>query len=125
MVSEFRGFSQFGFLAGCGTLIIGLTMFSFCAAVLALLGHHWPNAPLVLVGATRFQSLNTTHTHELTDELHIKHPARVLAVWLFGRLPPSAPLPYRGLPLICRPAPFQRCGSASHRGCASITTPEL
>ncbi|HSI03447.1 MAG TPA: MMPL family transporter, partial [Myxococcota bacterium] len=42
MVSEFRGFSQFGFLAGCGTLILGFTLFAFCPAVLALVGRANP-----------------------------------------------------------------------------------
>jgi predicted RND superfamily exporter protein len=42
MVSEFRGFSQFGFLAGCGTLILGFTLFSVCPAVLSLIGKYRP-----------------------------------------------------------------------------------
>lgn len=50
MVSEFRGFSQFGFLAGCGTIILGVTMFSWCAAWLALAGRINASWPLRLVG---------------------------------------------------------------------------
>ena len=38
MASKFLGFSQFGFLAGCGTLIIGATMFAWSAAWVCLLG---------------------------------------------------------------------------------------
>ncbi|MHB8878665.1 MAG: MMPL family transporter, partial [Myxococcaceae bacterium] len=50
MVSEFRGFSQFGFLAGFGTLIIGFTLFSWSPAILALLGRRWPELPKRLIG---------------------------------------------------------------------------
>jgi len=45
LVSQFRGFSQFGFLAGFGTLIIGLTLFAWSPAILAMLGkvnREWP-----------------------------------------------------------------------------------
>jgi predicted RND superfamily exporter protein len=54
MVSQFRGFSQFGLLAGCGTLIIGLTMFSSSAAVLCLLGRWRPEGPRRWLGEIRF-----------------------------------------------------------------------
>ncbi|WP_232293832.1 efflux RND transporter permease subunit [Stigmatella aurantiaca] len=51
MVSEFRGFSQFGFLAGCGTLILGLTLFTWSPALLALMGRMNPALPRRLIGA--------------------------------------------------------------------------
>ena len=50
LVSQFRGFSQFGFLAGFGTLIIGLTLFSWSPAILALAGHRNPALPAKLIG---------------------------------------------------------------------------
>jgi hypothetical protein len=50
MVSQFRGFSQFGFLSGCGTFIIGLTCFSWSPAFLALVGKRWPDLPKRLTG---------------------------------------------------------------------------
>ncbi len=50
LVSEFRGFSQFGFLAGFGTLIIGLTLFSWSPAILALAGQRNPELPAKLIG---------------------------------------------------------------------------
>lgn len=50
LVSEFRGFSQFGFLAGFGTLIIGATLFSWSPALLALTGHWNPELPAKLIG---------------------------------------------------------------------------
>ena len=53
MVSEFRGFSQFGFLAGCGTFIIAFTLFSWSPALLALLGRMNPELPKKLVGTMR------------------------------------------------------------------------
>ncbi|MFO0595619.1 MAG: MMPL family transporter [Myxococcaceae bacterium] len=50
LVSEFRGFSQFGFLAGFGTMITALTLFSWAPAVLALAGHRNPAWPEKLTG---------------------------------------------------------------------------
>ncbi len=50
LVSQFRGFSQFGFLAGFGTLIIGLTLFSWSPAILALVGHWRADMPAKLIG---------------------------------------------------------------------------
>jgi hypothetical protein len=53
MVSEFRGFSQFGFLAGSGTLILGLTLFSWSPALLALMGRMNPALPEKLIGTMK------------------------------------------------------------------------
>jgi predicted RND superfamily exporter protein len=50
LISQFRGFSQFGFLAGCGTIIIGFTLFSWCPAVLAYCGRLNPEWPKKLIG---------------------------------------------------------------------------
>ncbi|MCK6572385.1 MMPL family transporter [Myxococcota bacterium] len=50
MMSEFRGFSQFGLLAGVGTMIIGFVLFTFTPAVLALLARRWPSLPERIVG---------------------------------------------------------------------------
>ncbi len=50
LVSQFRGFSQFGFLAGCGTLIIGFTLFAWSPAILALAGKYDPELPKRLIG---------------------------------------------------------------------------
>ncbi len=50
LVSQFRGFSQFGLLAGFGTLIIGLTLFAWSPAVLALVGKYNPELPVKLIG---------------------------------------------------------------------------
>ena len=74
MVSQFRGFSQFGLLAGFGTVIIGCTLFSFTPAVLALLGRYWPNLPERLVG--RMDPLKA----RVSGELRIPHPKMVLGV---------------------------------------------
>jgi uncharacterized protein len=52
LFSGFRGFSQFGLLAGCGTFIIGLTVFSWTPAVLSLLGRWKPELPARLIGST-------------------------------------------------------------------------
>ncbi len=50
LVSEFRGFSQFGFLCACGVMITAFTLFSFCPALLILLGRRWPALPERLIG---------------------------------------------------------------------------
>jgi len=50
LVSGFRGFSQFGFLSGFGTVIIGFTLFSWSPSVLLLLGRKNPEWPAKLIG---------------------------------------------------------------------------
>ncbi|HZA49533.1 MAG TPA: MMPL family transporter [Myxococcaceae bacterium] len=58
LISGFRGFSQFGFLAGCGTLILGISIFSWCAAILLVLGRKWPDLPRRLVGTMKLGNLH-------------------------------------------------------------------
>ena len=53
-VSQFKGFSQFGFLAGTGTMILGVAMFTWCGALLTLAGRINPSLPARLVGTVRF-----------------------------------------------------------------------
>lgn len=79
LVSKFRGFSQFGFLAGFGTLIIGFTLFSWSPAILALLGKLNPELPKKLIGV--MEPPKTT-----TEKLAIPHPNRVLAACIVGVL---------------------------------------
>lgn len=50
LVSQFRGFSQFGLLAGVGTLLIGVTLFAWSPAILSLAGRRDPEWPKRLVG---------------------------------------------------------------------------
>lgn len=50
LFSEFRGFSQFGLLAGVGTYLIGTAIFVAVPAVLVLLGRHWPKVPAMICG---------------------------------------------------------------------------
>src|SRR5690606_32142475 len=52
MFSEFRGFSQFGFLAGFGIIITGLVLLSFKPALLVLIGRWKPELPAKLIGST-------------------------------------------------------------------------
>ncbi len=52
LFSEFRGFSQFGLLAGAGTYIIGTAIFVATPAILLLLGRRWPQLPIILCGFT-------------------------------------------------------------------------
>ncbi|WP_224361448.1 efflux RND transporter permease subunit [Hyalangium versicolor] len=65
MVSEFRGFSQFGFLAGCGTLILGLTLFSWSPALLALIGRANPALPQKLIGVMKPPATNNASGKEI------------------------------------------------------------
>lgn len=74
MVSQFRGFSQFGLLAGFGTIIIGLTLFSFTPAVLALLGRYRPQLPERLIGHMEPLAVRTG------GEIRIPHPKLVLGI---------------------------------------------
>lgn len=79
MVSEFRGFSQFGFLAAAGTLLIGFTLFSWSPALLSLLGRWRPELPAKLIGTMR-----PPDSTEKDRALRIPHPGRVLAICLVG-----------------------------------------
>jgi hypothetical protein len=65
MVSEFRGFSQFGFLAGSGTLILGLTLFSWSPALLALMGRMNPALPEKLIGTMKPPATNNASGKEI------------------------------------------------------------
>ena len=77
LASQFRGFSQFGFLAGAGTVIIGLTMFSFSAAVLALIGKMRPALPERLIGKMTFAGMNP---NDAQGDLRIPRPKLILAI---------------------------------------------
>jgi predicted RND superfamily exporter protein len=76
MVSEFRGFSQFGFLAGCGTLILGLTLFVWSASLLALAGRLNPALPQRLIGVMKPPPANSASG----QELRIPRPGLVLGI---------------------------------------------
>lgn len=76
MVSEFEGFSQFGFLAGTGTLMLGFTLFSWCPALLAIAGRRNPELPQKLIGVMK----PPPTTNASGKELRIPRPGLVLAV---------------------------------------------
>ncbi|MBZ4375899.1 MMPL family transporter [Corallococcus interemptor] len=76
MVSEFKGFSQFGFLAGTGTLMLGFTLFSWCPAMLALAGRRDPELPQKLIGIMK----PPPAVSATGKELRIPRPGLVLAV---------------------------------------------
>ncbi|MBL8924327.1 MAG: MMPL family transporter [Myxococcaceae bacterium] len=50
LVSEFRGFSQFGLLSGVATFLTGFCLFAWCPAILLLLGRKNPAWPEKLIG---------------------------------------------------------------------------
>lgn len=75
LVSEFRGFSQFGLLAGCGTLLIALTLFTWSPAILSLMGRRDPTWPARLVGTTPPPRERNEH-----GERRIPNPPRLLAI---------------------------------------------
>lgn len=75
LVSAFRGFSQFGFLAGFGTLIIGFTLFSWSPAILSLMGKRNPDWPKKLIGVMEPPQAST-------EQMRIPRPRLVLAALL-------------------------------------------
>ncbi|QRK09758.1 MMPL family transporter [Archangium violaceum] len=77
MISEFRGFSQFGFLAGCGTFIIGFLLFAWSPALLALLGRINPELPKKLIGEMKPPAPQSVDTGK---ELRIPRPGLMLVV---------------------------------------------
>ncbi len=77
LVSKFRGFSQFGFLAGFGTLIIGFTLFSWSPAILALLGQKNPELPKKLIGVM-------TPPDEKFAHWRLPNPMRMLVACIVG-----------------------------------------
>ncbi len=77
LTSQFRGFSQFGFLAGMGTLIIGFTLFSWSPAVLAFIGDRKPEWVPKAIGVMKPPP--TTSTGE---EIRIPRPMLVLTAMM-------------------------------------------
>ncbi len=75
LVSKFRGFSQFGFLAGFGTMIIGFTLFCWSPAILMLIGRWRPHLVARLIGVTPPpKSMN------VGGEIRIPRPKLVLGI---------------------------------------------
>ncbi|WP_052519647.1 efflux RND transporter permease subunit [Archangium violaceum] len=77
MVSEFRGFSQFGFLAGCGTFIIGVMLFAWSPALLALAGRINPELPRKLIGEMKPPATQSAATGK---ELRVPKPGLMLGI---------------------------------------------
>jgi predicted RND superfamily exporter protein len=75
MTSEFKGFSQFGLLAGVGTVIIGVTLFCWSPAILMVLGRINPNLPAKLIGVSEPPKDANEH-----GEIRIPHPKLLLTV---------------------------------------------
>ncbi|HZI02780.1 MAG TPA: MMPL family transporter, partial [Archangium sp.] len=75
--SEFRGFSQFGLLAGCGTLILGFTLFAWSPALLALAGRINPELPKKLIGEMKPPATQNATTGK---ELRVPKPGLMLAI---------------------------------------------
>ncbi len=77
MLSDFRGFSQFGFLAGSGTFIIGFTLYAWTPALLSLAGRLNPELPRKLIGEMPPPVAMSSATGK---ELRIPRPGLVLGV---------------------------------------------
>jgi uncharacterized protein len=75
--SEFKGFSEFGFLAGVGVFIIGAVMYLWVPAFLLVLEKRWPDLPKKLVGTT-----TNAQVVERYQRARVKHPRAMLAVSL-------------------------------------------
>jgi uncharacterized protein len=50
MLSDFRGFSEFGLIAGVGVLFIGLVIYAWAPAILLLAERRWPGSAKKLIG---------------------------------------------------------------------------
>jgi hypothetical protein len=77
LASEFRGFSQFGFLSGVGTFILAFVLYLWCPAILAIAGRINPELPLKLIGKMPPPSAQSATTGK---ELRIPRPGLILAV---------------------------------------------
>jgi predicted RND superfamily exporter protein len=75
LISQFRGFSQFGFLAAFGTLIIGLTLFSWTPAILALVGNWKAEWVPMLIGV-----MKPPANVNARGEIRIPNPKLVLGI---------------------------------------------
>ncbi len=75
ITSDFKGFSQFGVLAGCGTLLIALTLFCWSPAILALIGQWDPSAPARWIGTSPLSLTNAEGV-----EKRIPHPRGLLMI---------------------------------------------
>ncbi|MDP3236868.1 MAG: MMPL family transporter [Myxococcales bacterium] len=75
LVSEFRGFSQFGLLSGVGTILTGFCLFSWCPSILLLLGRKNPTWPAKLIGTMAPPSDNLS-----TGVTRIPAPKLTLAI---------------------------------------------
>ncbi|MBK7863562.1 MAG: MMPL family transporter [Archangiaceae bacterium] len=75
--SEFRGFSQFGVLAGAGTMITGFTMFAWSPAILSLCGRVNPAWPAKLIGTMTPVGVS----QKTGQEARIPRPGLLLAVF--------------------------------------------
>ncbi|ATB28818.1 efflux RND transporter permease subunit [Melittangium boletus] len=76
MRSEFRGFSQFGFLSGVGTFIIGVLLFAWSPALLALIGRVNPEWPRKLIGEMKPPPVRNA----TGQEVRVPKPGLVLAI---------------------------------------------
>jgi len=72
--SEFRGFSDFGLLAGAGVLIIGVVMYLWVPAVLVLLERRWPGVAVRLLGRQVVEPVGPT------SRVRLPAPRMVLVV---------------------------------------------
>lgn len=75
MFSEFRGFSEFGLLAGVGTFLVGASLYLFVPAVLLSLEKLLPGLPRRLLGATGVEGHHTPHRSR-----ELKRPGLILGV---------------------------------------------
>ena len=75
LFSQFRGFSQFGLLAGFGTLIIGATLFTWAPALLSLMGGINPAWPAKLIG-----TMDPPSNRVESGDVRVPKPHLVLAI---------------------------------------------
>jgi predicted RND superfamily exporter protein len=101
--SEFRGFSQFGVLAGFGTMITGFTMFAWSPAILSLCGRINPAWPAKLIGTMTPLAVSK----KTGQEARIPRPGLLLAIFTavvlvvcLASIPKVSEPPGKGLPSV-------------------------
>lgn len=76
LFSEFRGFSQFGLLAGMGIFIIGLTIYAVMPSAILVIDRWFPGAARRMLGPPR----ETAEEAKALDQKSIPYPRAILAV---------------------------------------------
>ena len=83
LTSDFKGFSQFGFLAGSGVLLIGMSIYIWVPAVLLAVEKYKPGLALKWMKPNRgllpsSQTVQTEQSQDIQPQQVVKKPSRAL-----------------------------------------------